>query len=487
MDKGNEAITRPTDRRGDLGDGTYMNPILSGDYADPAILRTGEDYYMTHSSFTFAPGLLIWHSKDLVNWQPVCKALDRYIGDVWAPDFIEHDGRYYIYVPIDGRIFALTAPRPEGPWSDPVDLGLDGIDPGHIADPDGNRYLHIGAGRMAELAADGLSVTGPARKVYDGWDFPEEWVVEGKFLESPKLFYRNGYYFKTAPQGGTSGPPTSHMVISARSKSPMGPFENSPCNPIVRTGSRDERWCSRGHGTLIDTPDGDWWIVYHAYEQHYYTLGRQTLLEPIEWTEDGWFRVPASVAVDRPIPMPSGAKLPHGLPQSDDWRSQELGLQWSFYKQHDRDRYALTGDALVLRASAQVSPLVYMPEDHHYEITVEVSIGKASEGRLLLFYNDKYYSGMGLSQEGVYGILRGWKCPPTPYGRASVHMRLRNVGHEVLFHYSVDGENWTKLPHAFEASGFHHNALGGFLALRIGLDASGEGEVTFKNWTYRNV
>lgn len=90
--------------------GTYRNPVLAGDYADPSVLRVGDDYYMTHSSFTFAPGLLIWHSKDLVNWRPVGKALDRYIGDVWAPDFIAHEGMFYIYVPVDGKIVALTAP-----------------------------------------------------------------------------------------------------------------------------------------------------------------------------------------------------------------------------------------------------------------------------------------------------------------------------------------------------------------------------------------
>jgi len=485
MDKDKVPVTGTAKPRGDLGDGTFMNPILSGDYADPSILRVGEDYYMTHSSFTFAPGLLIWHSTDLVNWQPVCKALDRYIGDVWAPEFIEHNGRFYIYVPIDGNIFALTAATPAGPWSEPIDLGLEGIDPGHVADREGNRYLHIGGGRMTKLSEDGLSIDGETRQVYEGWEFPEEWVVEGKFLESPKLFYRNGYYYLTSAQGGTSGPPTSHMVVSARSEFPWGPFENSPYNPIIRTSSRNERWCSRGHGTLIDTPNGDWWIVYHAYEKDFYTLGRQTLLEPIEWTEDGWFRVPEAVFVDKPIPKPLGVEQHHGLPQSDDFRSNWLGLQWSFYKQHDPERYALTGDALILQATAHVNPLVFMPEDHSYEITVEMSIGKSSEGRVLLFYNDRFYSGMGLSKEGVYGIIRGWQVPAIPYEHHSVHIRLRNTRHEVVFHYSQDGMNWTKLPHSFDASGFHHNALGGFLALRIGLDASGEGEVEFRKWTYR--
>ena len=272
--KGEIYLTEHT-RAGDLGDGTYMNPVLSGDYADPSVLRVGEDYYLTHSSFTFAPGMLIWHSKDLVNWRPICKALDSYIGDIWAPDFIEHNGHFYIYVPIDGKIMAITAPSPEGPWSNPVDLGLQAIDPGHVVDKDGNRYLHTGGGYMTKLSDDGLSIAGETIKVYEGWKFPEEWIVEGNFLESPKLFYRNGYYYLTSAQGGSSGPPTSHMVVSARSLTPWGPFENSPYNPIIRTQSREERWYSKGHGTLVDTPDDDWWILFHAYEKGSYTLGRQ--------------------------------------------------------------------------------------------------------------------------------------------------------------------------------------------------------------------
>src|SRR5690606_10074387 len=111
--------------------------------------------------------------------RPVCKALDQYAGDVWAPDFIVHNGQFYIYVPISGKIYTLTAPSPEGPWSEPIDLGLEGIDPGHIADQEGNRYLHIGAGYMTELSPDGLSVKGEVRKVYEGWEYPEDWVVEG--------------------------------------------------------------------------------------------------------------------------------------------------------------------------------------------------------------------------------------------------------------------------------------------------------------------
>ena len=100
----------------DLGNGTYRNPILAGDYADPSVVRVGDDYYMTHSSFKFAPGLLIWHSKDLVNWEPIAKALTDYAGDVWAPDLTFYKDRYYIYAPINEEIMVLTATHPHGPW-----------------------------------------------------------------------------------------------------------------------------------------------------------------------------------------------------------------------------------------------------------------------------------------------------------------------------------------------------------------------------------
>ncbi|MCG7213187.1 family 43 glycosylhydrolase [Paenibacillus mucilaginosus] len=275
------------------------------------------------------------------------------------------------------------------------------------------------------------------------------------------------------------------MVISARSKHPWGPFENSPYNPIIRTESRDERWCSRGHGTLVDTPDGDWWMVYHAYEKNYYTLGRQTLLEPIEWTEDGWFRVPSGVSPDKPIRKPKGSAAVPGRPKSET--SDGLGLQWSFFKEHDKDRYAVTGEIIELQASERVSPLVYMPEDHHYEVQVEVTIQEGSQGRLLLFYNTTYFSGMGISADGLYGILRGWHTPCIPYSGSTVHLRLCSADHEVIYYYSHDGGEWTKFPHSFEASGFHHNALGGFLALRIGLDALGQGKATFRNFQYRSL
>src|SRR5262245_585544 len=125
-------------RRADLGNGTYLNPIVPGDHADPTILRDGNDYYMTFSSFNSYPGLVIWHSTDLVNWAPITAALHKPIGSVWAVDLCKHGDRYFIYIPAipDNRgfvLFAIWADNIRGPWSDPIDLGITGcLDPGHI-------------------------------------------------------------------------------------------------------------------------------------------------------------------------------------------------------------------------------------------------------------------------------------------------------------------------------------------------------------------
>ena len=131
------------------------------------------------------------------------------------------------------------------------------------------------------LADDGLSTTGPPKKVYDGWQYPADWVVEAFSQEGPKILKHGDYYYMMLAEGGTAGPATGHMVVAARSRTIEGPWENSPYNPIVRTRSQDERWWSKGHGSLVEDRAGKWWMVYHAYENGY-TLGRQTLLEPIE-------------------------------------------------------------------------------------------------------------------------------------------------------------------------------------------------------------
>ena len=126
----------------------YPKVVLSGDYPDPSVMRDGEDYYMTHSPFYYAPGFLIWHSRDLMNWEPVCRVMPEYEGSAMAPDLLKYKGKYYIYYPAKGTNWVIWANDIKGPWSKPIDLKVSGIDPGHIADQEGNRYLYVDKGEV---------------------------------------------------------------------------------------------------------------------------------------------------------------------------------------------------------------------------------------------------------------------------------------------------------------------------------------------------
>lgn len=485
-------------RKADLGHGAYLNPVLAGDRPDPSVLKVGRDYYLVHSSFDSVPGLLIWHSQDLVNWQPVGPALKRYVGNVWAPDLVQHQGRFYIYFPAlgDNRLtnMVVWADDIRGPWSDPVDLAVGNIDPGHAVGPDGRRYLFFSAGFMAPLADDGLRVTGPMKKVYDGWKYPEHWDVETFAQEGPKILRRGEYYYMVLAEGGTAGQATSHMVIMARAKSIEGPWENSPYNPVVRTASAGEKWWSRGHATLVEGPDGrQWYLVYHAYEKDYLTLGRQTLLEPVEWTDDGWVKS-AGHDVARPIPLPAGgAAVPAGLALSDDFSADAIGRRWTFFRPAGSvaDYYRLEGGALVLKAGGtspkDANPLQAVTGDQAYEIEVEVERDEAATAGLLLFYSEKLFVGLGFSEANMleYGKGETTAFPkPEAIGRR-YFLRLRNDHHVVTTWHSPDGKAWTKHWMQFEVSGYHHNVAGGFLSLRPALLATGQGEVRFRNFKYR--
>ncbi|MEO8681719.1 MAG: family 43 glycosylhydrolase [Vicinamibacterales bacterium] len=482
-------------RKADLGNGYYLNPILPGDHPDPSILKEGADYYMTFSSFDAYPGLVIWHSRDLVNWQPVGPALFKNVGAVWAPDLVKHKGRYFIYFPGVGPYrsnYVIWADNIRGPWSEPIDLKIGRIDPGHAIGPDGKRYLFLSGGYLAPLADDGLSVTGEVKKVYDGWQYPADWIVEGFAPEGPKVISKGDYYYMVLAEGGTAGPPTGHMIVAARSKSIEGPWENSPYNPIIRTQSASEHWWSKGHGTLVEAADGRWFIVYHGYENGFYNLGRQTLLEPIEWTADGWFRT-ATLDPAQPIAKPAGEAVANGFAYSDDFSSNRMGLQWSFYKgtETDRERYRYENKSLVLKgrgkSPADSSPLWFVTGDQAYEIEVEIDADPGATAGLLLFYNQRLYAGLGYSATNFimhsYGLDRP-QAKPAHIGR-TLHLRLRNDRHIVTIDYSVDGQHWDRYDRGMEVSGYHHNVGYDFLSLRPALYAAGTGEVRFRNFKYR--
>jgi beta-xylosidase len=485
-------------RRPDLGDGTYLNPILAGDHPDPSILKDGDVWYMTFSSFESVPGAVIWKSTDLVNWTPLVAALTSNIGSVWAPELTKHNGRYYIFLPARTATYrsnyVIWADRIEGPWSEPVDLKLpEHIDPGHVVGEDGKRYLFLNKGDMVQLADDGLSTVGAVRHVYDPWRYPEDWTAEGFAPEGPKMVRRGDWFYLVTAVGGTAGPPTGHMVIAARSKSVNGPWENCPHNPLVRTVDAAEKWWSRGHATLFEGPEAKWYFVYHGYENGYWTLGRQALLEPVEWTADGWPRAMGG-DLSRPLPMPrAGRGASHGAALSDDFSTDKFGTQWTFYNPGPDERARLTraGGVMTLKgrgtAPKDCSPLTFVQGEQAYEIECEIEVEGGCTAGLVLFYDSALYAGLGFDAEKFvthqYGLERG--RPANPHGRRT-WLRLVNDRHIVKFYHSGDGKEWQIFrDRQMEVSGYHHNVRGGFMMLRPGVYAAGEGQARFHNFKYR--
>ena len=497
-------------RSADLGNGLYLNPVLSGDRPDPNILKDGDDYYATFSSFFYYPAVCIWHSRDLVNWAPIGPALTRPLGSVWALDIAKHDGRYFVYIPIFNatspefagagipcKIFVVHAETMRGPWSEPIDMDIKGcIDPGHAVGEDGRRYLFLNGGARVRISDDGLRRDGPIEQVYDGWPIPDDWVIEAVALEGPKVLRRDGWFYLFSGQGGTAGPPTSHMVIVARSRSIAGPWENCPHNPIVRTTSGREPWWSRGHATPVQGPAGDWWLAYHGYENGFRTLGRQMLLEPFLWDADGWPRAMGG-DLSRPLPMPARARgggsgtAPSRL--SGPFLPDMFGTRLAFFDPLPGylDRTRIADGALTLAAQgkgpADSSPLAFIAGDRSCEVTVDLEVHGAGQGGLLLFYDGKLFCGLGAEADRLRTYKGGREQsypPPGPLKGRILSLRVRNEENVASFFVRGDGEAWRKVV-SYEVSGYNHNMADGFMSLRPALFSSGDGAVTYRSFSYR--
>jgi xylan 1,4-beta-xylosidase len=494
-------------RRADLGDGFYLNPVFSGDRPDPNILKDGDDYYATFSSFLHYPAVIVWHSRDLVNWVPVGPALNRPLGSVWALDIAKHEGRYFIYIPVfnaedpafrsEGipcKIFVVHAASMSGPWSEPADMDIKGyIDPGHAVGEDGRRYLFLNGGARVRISDDGLRRDGAVEQVYGGWPIPPDWVVEAPALEGPKLLRKDGWFYLFSGEGGTAGPPTSHMIVVARSRSIHGPWENCPRNPIVRTASRDEPWWSRGHATPVQGPAGDWWMAYHGYENGFRTLGRQMLLDPIAWTADGW---PEARGGDlgRPLAKPRGAAPgAHGIALSGDFRPADLGPRCAFYAPRPGylDRAHFDDGSLILAAQgtgpADSSPLAFIAGDRSYEFTVEIALEGGAQAGLLLFYDDRLFCGVGAERDRLHayklGREQGYPSPGPAMGDL-LSLRVVNDANVASFYIRSGTAPW-RLAVSYEVSGYNHNMADGFMSLRPALFVSGTGRARFRSVAFR--
>ncbi len=505
----------------DLGNGYYRNPILRGPGADNTILKVGKDYYMAAGGGW--PDQLIWHSRDLVNWRPLTRALKDPSGRAWATDLAYYKGRYFLYTTLINTTKGYSGPlnpsqrsllgvphrlegdkawdnvvlwadRPEGPWSQPIHLAVYGVfDPGHVVDQEGNRYLYFNKGFYIRLAPDGLSVIGDLKKAYDGWDYPKDWPVECKCLEAPKITFHDGYYYLLSAQGGTSGPATAHMAIVARSKSVEGPWENSPYNPLIHTGNVDYPWSRQGHGTLVEDAAGKWWVQYTGYERGYEFFGKQVLLLPIEWTVDGWPRVPANADATSTLARPAGENIGNGMPLSDNFSGTALGIQWEYTPQANPGRdFHIEDGGLTLAASGEIPGEVAVPPanatmvsvrpvNHSYEATVELTIPAGAEAGMLLDgvggpRGSGEWADVGL-RSGQVVATWGGQANYLPFSETHVFLKLRNIHYDITCFYSTDGEHWKQFPNATRVTN----------GRRLALYAAGNGNVVFHNFTYRGI
>lgn len=332
----------------DQGNGTYKNPILYADYSDPDVIRVGDDYYMTASSFNCVPGLPILHSKDLVNWKIVNYALRnlnlegiapmsffetaQHGKGVWAPCIRYHKGEFMIYWgDPDFGIYVVKTKDILGQWDEPI-LVLPGkgrIDPSPLFDDDGKVYLtHAWAGSRAnlnsvmtlcELNENGTKVIGEESLIYDG-------LIDGNHTsEGGKFYKKDGYYYLLAPAGGV----VTGWQIALRSKNIYGPYETKTVLAQGRTNINGPH-----QGGLVQTQKGEWWFL-HFQDKGVY--GRIIHLQPVTWI-DGWpvmginnkdycgepvlsYRKP-NVGKTYPIETPA---------DSDEFNSSKLGLQWSWH------------------------------------------------------------------------------------------------------------------------------------------------------------
>ena len=347
------------------------NPILPGFNTDPCICRRGEDYYIAVSTFEWFPGVPVYHSRDLKNWELYTHILQdaeslRLEGvasskGIWAPclTWCEEDGLFYLVYGVmrsmQARFFdidnyLITASDIEGPWSEPVYLHSAGFDASLFHDEDGRKwisslewetrdgYMKPGAICLVEYLPEEKTVAGYPRRIYSGG-------TSRGCLEGPHIYKHNGMYYLMCAEGGTG---YYHCVTIARSSDIFGSYEPDPCNPILTSfpENKDEskdtdhlkpRYFNpeaplqkAGHGSLVELQDGTPYMTFHCARplrpDLYCTLGREAGIQKMEWTDDGWLRIAGGgnlVRLETEEPdLPHFEAMP--FPEMDDFEDTEL-------------------------------------------------------------------------------------------------------------------------------------------------------------------
>jgi beta-xylosidase len=493
----------------DNGDGTYKNPVLYADYSDPDAIRVGDDYFMVASSFNCIPGLPILHSHDLVNWELVGYALEKqppfdvfdkvqHGNGVWAPCIRYHKNEFFIYYPDpDFGIYLIKAVNPAGPWSEPllVQAGKGLIDPSPLWDEDEKAYLvNALAGSRAgvksvllvsRMNAEGTQLIGNSIMVFDGHkDHP---TVEG-----PKFYKRNGYYYIFAPAGGVA---TGWQLV-LRSKNIFGPYEPKI---VMAQGKTDIN--GPHQGAWVDTKSGEDWFLNF---QDLGAYGRVVHLNPMKWIND-WPIIGTDADGDgtgEPVrtykkPLITGGKTYPVItpPESDEFNTSELGLQWQWQANYQTTWGYPSGNLGFFRLNCIPRPLEAVslwnvsnlllqkfpaPE---FTATAKLTFDARFDGEEVgMVVMGMDYGTVSLIRNNSKFEIRSAVCKQAeksgkeeineskPLDSSTIYFRLQvRKDAECSFSYSTDGLSFTTIGNSFKARpGRWIGAKMGFYALRDG-------------------
>lgn len=275
----------------------YENPVISGFHPDPSVCRVGDDFYLVNSTFQFFPGVPVFHSQDLIHWELIGHCLTRRSqialgeaeagGGIYAPTIRYHDGTFYMIVTnvTSGGNLIVTATNPAGPWSDPVWVNQDGIDPTLFWDEETCYYVGTSQGSIVLFEIDpttGEHLT-ETKPIWKG--------TGGRWPEGPHLYKKDGWYYLLIAEGGTE---LAHCVTIGRSRNIWGPYEGCPDNPLLTHCSlagQDSIIQGLGHSDLVQAADGSWWAVCLGFRWpvgSHHLLGRETFLVPVTWEKGQW-------------------------------------------------------------------------------------------------------------------------------------------------------------------------------------------------------
>ncbi len=504
-----------------------QNPILKGFYPDPSICRVGEDYYLVNSTFSYVPGVPVFHSRDLANWEQIGNVLERksqlvldgatMSRGIYAPTIRYHKGIFYMITTnvSYGGNFYVTAEDPAGPWSDPVYLKVpEGVDAG--IDPslyfEGDKCYYVGQRQkqnarffgdcevwMQELDLERGCLTGPDYILYRGAMKDACWV------EGPHLYKIGEYYYVTCAEMGTS---FEHSISVARSRELTGPYENYRCNPLLthRHLGRQYPIQNIGHGDLVDTPDGEWYLVMLGTRpvNNAAELGRETFLARVEWQE-GWPVVnpgEGKILERQPVSLPEKSLMPDACPA---WQSRmemrftaPLDKRFLFFRHPKEDTYQIIKEKeIALKCNASrpedvdgvLSYMGVRQQSRSFQTEAEVFTGlkEGEQAGLLYLYDDDNYLKFTVlrRKEGVAAIVEKRENKRNrilsesiigetglPESESGSWLRLSIKGRGQRTEFSVQGKVIVSgVPTEFLSS----ERAGGFVGCTYGIYAFGDG------------